>query len=34
MVHIKVYVQHPRMVLAQLKDGKDQVIDVAEARGL
>lgn len=34
MVHINVYVQHPRMVLEQLKDGKDQVIDVAEARGL
>ena len=34
MVNIDVNVQHPLMVLEQLQDGKDNVVDVAEATGL
>ena len=31
MVHVQVKVQHPGMVLQQLKDSQDQVIDVAKS---
>ena len=34
MVNIYVNIQHSRVVLEQLQNGNDNVVDVAESRGL